>query len=82
MLDGQRLFNRLGEELLVLAGGEDACGTKDVTGRALDASRRARLAADLDVVVRTVPCAVAVHRPLRRVGAYRPCGVVVCGHIA
>lgn len=47
MLDGQRLFNRLGEELLVLAGGEDACDTKDVTGRALDASRRARLAADL-----------------------------------
>ena len=33
MLDGQRLFNRLGEELLVLAGGEDACDTKDVTGR-------------------------------------------------
>lgn len=49
MLDGQRLFNRLGEELLVLAGGEDACGTKDVTGRALDASRRARLAADLEL---------------------------------
>lgn len=49
MLDGQRLFNRLGEELLVLAGGEDACDTKDVTGRALDASRRARLAADLEL---------------------------------
>ena len=44
MLDGQRLFNRL-----VLAGGEDACGAKDVTGRALDASRRARLAADLEL---------------------------------
>lgn len=49
VLDGQRLFNRLGEELLVLAGGEDACDTKDVTGRALDASRRARLAADLEL---------------------------------
>ena len=36
-LNGGRepLFSQ--KELLVLAGGEDACGTKDVTGRALDA---------------------------------------------
>ena len=82
MLDGQRLFNRLGEELLVLAGGEDACGTRMMTGRALDASRRATSCRRFGVVVRTVPCAVLSIGRYAELARIAHVVVVVCGHIA